>query len=124
MMLNHIRIILCLYALTSRLFPFFDFAQVVSASRLDGEDHPLEVVYFIEAASGHRMPATEAAHLLNSMDVQRAAIVLGYRVQGVLAQRECVRRTRMTSALHEGRIHADRLKVDVSHVCARARACM
>lgn len=95
----------------------FSFAQVVSASRLDGEDHPLEVVYFIEGASGHRMPATEAAHLLNSMDVQRAAIVLGYRVQGVLAQRECLQRTRMRNALYQMRIQVGRLKIALSHVC-------
>ncbi|XP_068595703.1 UPF0606 protein KIAA1549 [Brachionichthys hirsutus] len=60
--------------------------QVVSASRLVGADHPLEVVYFVEDPSGQRMPADQAAHLLNSMDVQRAAIILGYRVQGILAQ--------------------------------------
>lgn len=83
---------------TNKTLPcmFFSLTQVVRASRLQGEDHPLEVVYFIEGAGGHRMPATEAAHLLNSMDVQRAAIVLGYRVQGVLAQRECLRRTRIS----------------------------
>lgn len=75
------------------------FKQVVRATRLEGEDHPLEVVYFIEGASGHRMPATEAAHLLNSMDVQRAAIVLGYRVQGVLAQRESLHYTAISLAV-------------------------
>lgn len=63
-------------------------SQVVSASRLVGVDHPLELVYFVEGPSGQRMPAVQAANLLNSMDVQRAAIVLGYRVQGILAQRE------------------------------------
>ncbi|XP_073328474.1 UPF0606 protein KIAA1549 [Pagrus major] len=60
--------------------------QVVSASRLVGADHPLEIVYFVEGPGGQRMPAVQAANLLNSMDVQRAAIVLGYRVQGILAQ--------------------------------------
>ncbi|XP_051238333.1 UPF0606 protein KIAA1549 isoform X2 [Dicentrarchus labrax] len=60
--------------------------QVVSASRLVGVDHPLEVVYFVEGPSGQRMPAVDTANLLNSLDVQRAAIVLGYRVQGILAQ--------------------------------------
>uniref|UniRef100_A0A3Q3E233 UPF0606 protein KIAA1549 n=1 Tax=Labrus bergylta TaxID=56723 RepID=A0A3Q3E233_9LABR len=60
--------------------------QVVSASRLVGADNPLEVVYFVESPSGQRMPADQAADLLNSLDVQRAAIVLGYRVQGILAQ--------------------------------------
>ncbi|XP_041652559.1 UPF0606 protein KIAA1549 isoform X2 [Cheilinus undulatus] len=60
--------------------------QVVSASRLEGADNPLEIVYFVEGPSGQRMPADQAANLLNSLDVQRAAIVLGYRVQGILAQ--------------------------------------
>ncbi|XP_050929480.1 LOW QUALITY PROTEIN: UPF0606 protein KIAA1549 [Lates calcarifer] len=60
--------------------------QIVSANRLVGADHPLEVVYFVEGPSGQRVPAVETANLLNSLDVQRAAIVLGYRVQGVLAQ--------------------------------------
>ncbi|XP_010769706.1 UPF0606 protein KIAA1549-like isoform X2 [Notothenia coriiceps] len=60
--------------------------QVVSASRLVGADHPLEIVYFVEGPSGERMPADQTAALLNSLDVQRAAIVLGYRVQGILAQ--------------------------------------
>lgn len=53
-----------------------------------GVDHPLEIVYFVEGPSGQRMPAVQAANLLNSMDVQRAAIILGYRVQGILAQRK------------------------------------
>ncbi|XP_056272301.1 UPF0606 protein KIAA1549 isoform X3 [Pseudoliparis swirei] len=60
--------------------------QVVSASRLVGADHPLEMVYFVESPGGQRMPAAHTANLLNGLDVQRAAIVLGYRVQGILAQ--------------------------------------
>uniref|UniRef100_A0A672FL86 Si:ch211-1e14.1 n=1 Tax=Salarias fasciatus TaxID=181472 RepID=A0A672FL86_SALFA len=60
--------------------------QVVSASRLVGADHPLEIVYFVEGPNGQRIPAVRTADLLNHLDVQRAAIVLGYRVQGVLAQ--------------------------------------
>lgn len=60
--------------------------QVVSTSRLAGEDHPLEIVYFVEGPSGERVPAVQTADVLNSLDVQRAAIVLGYRVQGILAQ--------------------------------------
>lgn len=60
----------------------------MAASRLAGEDHPLEVVYFAESPGGERMPAVQTANLLNSLDIQRAAIVLGYRVRGVLAQRE------------------------------------
>ncbi|KAM7414185.1 hypothetical protein PAMA_019144 [Pampus argenteus] len=60
--------------------------QVVSATRLIGADRPLEIVYFVEGPSGQRMPAVKTANLLNSLDVQKAAIVLGYRVQGILAQ--------------------------------------
>ncbi|XP_028441988.1 UPF0606 protein KIAA1549 isoform X2 [Perca flavescens] len=60
--------------------------QVVSTSRLVGADQPLEIVYFVEGPSGQRMPAVQTANILNSLDVQRAAIVLGYRVQGILAQ--------------------------------------
>lgn len=71
--------------------PCLSVCQVVSASRLEGADHPLEVVYFVEGPGGQRMPADRAAGILNNMDVQRAAIILGYRVQGVLAQREYLR---------------------------------
>lgn len=78
---------------------------MVSASRLDGEDHPLEVVYFVEGPSGQRMPATEAANLLNSMDVQRAAIILGYRVQGILAQRKYVWKEMMRSRYDDEHSH-------------------
>ncbi|KAM9854295.1 UPF0606 protein KIAA1549 [Aulostomus maculatus] len=60
--------------------------QVVTTSRLEGADHPMEVVFFMEGPSGQRIPAVETANLLNSLDVQKAAIVLGYRVQGILAQ--------------------------------------
>ncbi|XP_044212756.1 UPF0606 protein KIAA1549 isoform X1 [Thunnus albacares] len=60
--------------------------QVVSMSRLLGADQPLAIVYFVEGPSGQRMPAVKTANLLNSLDVQKAAIVLGYRVQGILAQ--------------------------------------
>ncbi|KAM4553554.1 UPF0606 protein KIAA1549 isoform 2-T2 [Fundulus diaphanus] len=60
--------------------------QVLSVSRLEGADNPAEMVYFVEGQNGRRMPAVQTADLLNSLDVQRAAIILGYRVQGVLAQ--------------------------------------
>lgn len=69
------------------LLPCFIF-KVVSASRLPGVDNPLEIVYFVEGPSGQRVSAVQTASLLNSLDVQRAAIVLGYRIQGILAQRE------------------------------------
>ncbi|XP_077425579.1 UPF0606 protein KIAA1549 isoform X2 [Vanacampus margaritifer] len=60
--------------------------QVVSMNRPVGVDHPLEVVYFVERPDGQRVPAVEMANILNSFDVQKAAIILGYRVEGVLAQ--------------------------------------
>ncbi|KAF7656547.1 hypothetical protein LDENG_00039760 [Lucifuga dentata] len=60
--------------------------QIVSVNPLVGADHPLEIVYFVEGPSGQRIPAVQTANLLNSLNVQRAAIILGYRVQGVLAQ--------------------------------------
>ncbi|XP_054633170.1 UPF0606 protein KIAA1549 isoform X3 [Dunckerocampus dactyliophorus] len=60
--------------------------QVVSMNRLVGTDHPLEVVYFVEGPDGQRVPAVEMADILNSLDVQKAAIILGYRIQGILAQ--------------------------------------
>ena len=75
----------------------FPDPQVVSLSELTGADHPLEIVYFVEGPSGQRVPAVQSAELLNSLDVQRAAIVLGHRVQGILAQREYLRNT-----LHAG----------------------
>lgn len=83
---------MCFYQLVGKLteYTLFLTNKVVSASRLVGVDHPLEIVYFVEAPSGQRMPAVQAANLLNSVDVQRAAIILGYRVQGILAQRKYV----------------------------------
>ncbi|XP_061773853.1 UPF0606 protein KIAA1549-like isoform X3 [Nerophis ophidion] len=60
--------------------------QVVTMNRMVGMDHPLEVVYFVEGSDGQRVPAVKTADILNSLDVQKAAIILGYRVQGILAQ--------------------------------------
>ncbi|KAL0968498.1 hypothetical protein UPYG_G00267660 [Umbra pygmaea] len=59
--------------------------QIVSTTRLVGADQPLEMVYFVEGPRGQRLPAITTANTLNRLDVQRAAIVLGYRVQGILA---------------------------------------
>lgn len=66
----------------------FLISKVVSATRLPGVDNPLEIVYFVEGPRGQRVPALQTANQLNRLDVQRAAIVLGYRIQGILAQRE------------------------------------
>ncbi|XP_061678420.1 UPF0606 protein KIAA1549 isoform X2 [Syngnathoides biaculeatus] len=60
--------------------------QIVSMNRPVGVDHPLEVVYFVERPDGQRVPAVEMANILNSLDVQKAAIILGYRFEGILAQ--------------------------------------
>lgn len=62
--------------------------QIVRASRLDGADNPLELVYFVEAGSGERLSAQTTAAMLNRLNLQRAAIVLGYRVHGILATRK------------------------------------
>lgn len=99
---------------------------MVSASRLDGEDHPLEVVYFVEGPSGQRMPATEAANLLNSMDVQRAAIILGYRVQGILAQRKYVQKEMMRRrrTVNRKSTHIDRQNENSHDMHVHIRICV
>ncbi|XP_025755408.1 UPF0606 protein KIAA1549 isoform X3 [Oreochromis niloticus] len=60
--------------------------QVVRVSRLSGAERPLEVFYFVEGPGGERVPAEVTAATLNRVDLQRAAIVLGHRVQRPLAQ--------------------------------------
>ncbi|CAN9508358.1 unnamed protein product [Ophioblennius macclurei] len=60
--------------------------QVVRVSRLSGPERPLEVFYFVEGSGGERIPAEVTAATLNRLDLQRAAIVLGHRVQRPLAQ--------------------------------------
>nr|XP_033807331.1 UPF0606 protein KIAA1549 homolog isoform X4 [Geotrypetes seraphini] len=60
--------------------------QLVNISRIDGSDDPAELIYFIEDHYGKRMDAVKASALINLVDIQRAAIILGYHVQGVLAQ--------------------------------------
>ncbi|TMS01098.1 UPF0606 protein [Larimichthys crocea] len=60
--------------------------QVVRVSRLSGVERPLEVFYFVEGPGGERIPAEATAATLNRLDLQRAAIVLGHRVQRPLAQ--------------------------------------
>lgn len=58
------------------------------ALRLDSADNPLELVYFVETGSGERLPAQTTAAMLNGLNLQRAAIILGYRVHGLLATRK------------------------------------
>ncbi|XP_061922769.1 UPF0606 protein KIAA1549 [Entelurus aequoreus] len=60
--------------------------QVVRLARLSGPERPLEVLYFVEGPGGTRVPAEVTAETLNSLDLQRAAIVLGHQVQRPLAQ--------------------------------------
>ncbi|XP_077049736.1 UPF0606 protein KIAA1549 isoform X5 [Siphateles boraxobius] len=60
--------------------------QIVQTTRLVGPDNPLEIIYFVEEANGQRLPAATTANTLNSLDVQHAAIIMGYRIQGILAQ--------------------------------------
>nr|XP_046183943.1 UPF0606 protein KIAA1549-like [Oncorhynchus gorbuscha] len=60
--------------------------QVVRVSRLAGSGRSLEVVYFVEGPGGERVPADATAATLNRLELQRAAIVLGHRVQRPLAQ--------------------------------------
>lgn len=57
-------------------------------AKLSGGERPLEVLYFVEGPGGERIPAEVTAATLNRLDLQRAAIVLGHRVQRPLAQRK------------------------------------
>ncbi|XP_069375939.1 UPF0606 protein KIAA1549 isoform X2 [Paralichthys olivaceus] len=60
--------------------------QVVRMARLSGSERPLEVLFFVEGQNRERIPAEKTAAILNHLDLQRAAIVLGHRVQRPLAQ--------------------------------------
>ncbi|KAM9651468.1 UPF0606 protein KIAA1549 homolog [Trichechus inunguis] len=72
--------------------------QVVNVSRLEGDDHPVQLIYFVEDRDGERLSAVRSSDLINKIDVQRAAIILGYRIQGAIAQPvDRVRRPSMES---------------------------
>ncbi|TWW53886.1 UPF0606 protein KIAA1549 [Takifugu flavidus] len=60
--------------------------QVARVSMLTGAERPLEVFYFVEGPGGKRIPAEATAATMNSVDLQRAAIILGHRVQKPVAQ--------------------------------------
>ncbi|XP_077015144.1 UPF0606 protein KIAA1549 homolog [Tamandua tetradactyla] len=60
--------------------------QVVNVSRLEGDDNPVQLIYFVEDQDGERLSAVRSSDLINKMDIQRAAIILGYRIQGTIAQ--------------------------------------
>ncbi|XP_045420093.1 UPF0606 protein KIAA1549 homolog [Lemur catta] len=60
--------------------------QVVNVSRLEGDDNPVQLIYFVEDQDGERLSAVKSSDLINRIDLQRAAIILGYRIQGAIAQ--------------------------------------
>ncbi|XP_069852977.1 UPF0606 protein KIAA1549 homolog [Dipodomys merriami] len=60
--------------------------QVVNVSRLEGDDNPVQLIYFVEDQDGERLSAAKSSDLINKIDLQRAAIILGYRIQGAIAQ--------------------------------------
>uniref|UniRef100_A0A8C6R4M3 RIKEN cDNA D630045J12 gene n=1 Tax=Nannospalax galili TaxID=1026970 RepID=A0A8C6R4M3_NANGA len=60
--------------------------QVVNVSRLEGDDNPVQLIYFVENQDGERLSAVKSSDLINRIDLQRAAIILGYRIQGTIAQ--------------------------------------
>ncbi|XP_053321233.1 UPF0606 protein KIAA1549 homolog isoform X2 [Spea bombifrons] len=60
--------------------------QVVNVSRLEGSDDPVQLIYFIEDQYGGRLSAAKASDLINEVNIQRAAIIMGYRLQGVVAR--------------------------------------
>ncbi|XP_032078012.1 UPF0606 protein KIAA1549 homolog [Thamnophis elegans] len=63
-----------------------NIVQMVNLSRLKEADSPIMLVYFVEDQDGERLSATKASDLINRVDIQKAAIILGYRIQGPVAQ--------------------------------------
>ncbi|KAM9203241.1 UPF0606 protein KIAA1549 homolog [Mergus octosetaceus] len=63
-----------------------NIVQIVNVSRLDGVDNPVELIYFVEDQDGARFSALKCSDLMNRVDIQRAAIILGYRIEGAVAQ--------------------------------------
>ncbi|XP_038238951.1 UPF0606 protein KIAA1549 homolog isoform X2 [Dermochelys coriacea] len=63
-----------------------NIVQIVNVSRLVGADNPVELIYFVEDQTGERLSAVKSSDLINRVDIQRAAIILGYRIQGTVAQ--------------------------------------
>ncbi|XP_044534947.1 UPF0606 protein KIAA1549 homolog [Gracilinanus agilis] len=60
--------------------------QVVNVSRLEGDDYPVQLIYFVEDQDGERLSAAKSSDMINRIDIQRAAIIMGYRIQGIIAQ--------------------------------------
>ncbi|NWU95438.1 K1549 protein, partial [Upupa epops] len=63
-----------------------NIVQIVNISRLIGFDNPVELIYFVEDQDGERLSALKCSDLMNRVDIQRAAIILGYRIDGTVAQ--------------------------------------
>ncbi|XP_042651161.1 UPF0606 protein KIAA1549 homolog [Tyto alba] len=63
-----------------------NIVQIVNVSRLVGVDNPVELIYFVEDQGGERLSALKCSDLMNRVDIQRAAIILGYRIEGTVAQ--------------------------------------
>ncbi|NWH63330.1 K1549 protein, partial [Geococcyx californianus] len=63
-----------------------NIVQIVNVSRLVGVDNPVELIYFVEDQDGERLSAMKCSDLMNRVDIQRAAIILGYRIEGTVAQ--------------------------------------
>ncbi|NXL18123.1 K1549 protein, partial [Setophaga kirtlandii] len=63
-----------------------NIVQIVNVSRLVGVDNPVELIYFVEDQDGARLSALKCSDLMNRVDIQRAAIILGYRIEGSVAQ--------------------------------------
>ncbi|XP_060101632.1 UPF0606 protein KIAA1549 homolog isoform X2 [Heteronotia binoei] len=60
--------------------------QIVNVSQIEDIDNPVMLVYFVENQDGERLSAVKTSDLINRVDIQRAAIVLGYRIRGPVAQ--------------------------------------
>ncbi|NXH81472.1 K1549 protein, partial [Edolisoma coerulescens] len=63
-----------------------NIVQIVNVSRLVGADNPVELIYFVEDQDGERLSALKCSDLMNRVDIQQAAIILGYRIEGSVAQ--------------------------------------
>ncbi|NXB28854.1 K1549 protein, partial [Eulacestoma nigropectus] len=63
-----------------------NIVQIVNVSRLVGVDNPVELIYFVEDQDGERLSALKCSDLMNRVDIQQAAIILGYRIEGSVAQ--------------------------------------
>ncbi|NWH37566.1 K1549 protein, partial [Chloropsis hardwickii] len=63
-----------------------NIVQIVNVSRLAGADNPVELIYFVEDQDGERLSALKCSDLMNRVDIQQAAIILGYRIEGSVAQ--------------------------------------